>query len=91
MSNLLRAKHILVSHEYEAKDILRKLEQGESFEKLAQDFSECSSAKNGGDLGEFGRGKMIPEFEKALLALEPNTISKIVRTKFGYHIIKRLP
>lgn len=87
---LLRAKHILVSHEYEAKDILRKLSQGVSFEKLASDFSLCSSAKNGGDLGEFPKGRMVPAFEKALLALSAEEISGIVKTQFGYHIIKRL-
>lgn len=86
----MRAKHILVTHEYEAKDILKKLSQGESFEKLASDFSICSSAKNGGDLGEFPKGRMIPAFEKALLAMKPDQISGIVRTQFGYHIIKRL-
>lgn len=87
---MLRAKHILVSHEYEAKDILRKLSLGEAFEKLAADFSICSSAKNGGNLGEFPKGRMVPAFEKALLALKENEISGIVRTQFGYHIIKRL-
>jgi peptidyl-prolyl cis-trans isomerase C len=87
---LLRAKHILVSHEYEAKDILKKLTQGESFEKLAADFSICSSAKNGGSLGEFPKGRMVPSFEKALLTLKENEISGIVKTQFGYHIILRL-
>ena len=84
----MKAKHILVQHKYEAEDLLRKLSQGESFEKLAQDFSICSSAKNGGDLGEFPKGKMIPAFEKALLGLKNGEISGIVRTQFGYHIIK---
>lgn len=87
---MLRAKHILVSHEYEAKDILKKLAEGASFEKLAADFSICSSAKDGGNLGEFPKGRMIPAFEKALLLLKENEISGIVRTQFGYHIIKRL-
>lgn len=87
---ILKAKHILVNHEYEAKDILAKLAKGESFEKLAQDFSLCGSAKDGGDLGEFKKGMMVPSFEKALLSLSSNQISDIVRTQFGYHIIKRL-
>lgn len=87
---MLRAKHILVSHEYEAKDILRKLSQGEPFEKLASDFSLCSSSKDGGNLGEFPKGRMVPAFEKALLGLKENEISGIVKTQFGYHIIKRL-
>ena len=86
----LKAKHILVNHEYEAKDILKKLQAGEEFEKLARDFSLCGSAGNGGDLGEFSKGMMVSSFEKALLALAPQQISGIVKTQFGYHIIKRL-
>lgn len=87
---ILKAKHILVTHEYEAKDILKKLASGEEFEKLARDFSLCGSATNGGDLGQFKKGMMVTSFEKALLALAPNEISGIVKTQFGYHIIKRL-
>jgi peptidyl-prolyl cis-trans isomerase C len=85
----LRAQHILVSHEYEAKDLLKKLTQGEAFEKLARDFPICPSGKNGGSLGEFPKGRMVSVFEKALLKLKENEISEIVRTQFGYHIIKR--
>lgn len=88
MSNL-KAKHILVKHEYEAKDILKKLQDGKSFEELAKDFSMCPSSARGGDLGEFPRGRMVPAFEKAVLELKENEVSGIVRTQFGYHIIKR--
>ena len=84
-----KAKHILVSHEYEAKDLQVKLQRGESFEKLAGDFSLCPSGKQGGDLGEFPKGRMVPAFEKALEPLEPGEVSGIVRTQFGYHLIKR--
>lgn len=87
---ILKAKHILVTHDYEAKDILKKIEAGEEFEKLARDFSLCGSANNGGDLGSFKKGMMVAPFEKALLALAPNEISGIVKTQFGHHIIKRL-
>ncbi|MGE3609492.1 MAG: peptidylprolyl isomerase [Bacteriovoracaceae bacterium] len=86
---MLKAKHILVRHEYEAKDILRKLHEGTSFEDLAKDFSLCPSSKNGGDLGEFPKGKMVPAFEKALLSLKENEVSGIIKTQFGHHIIKR--
>lgn len=86
----LKAKHILVKHEFEAKDILRKLNEGVSFEVLAQDFSLCPSAVRGGDLGEFPKGRMVPSFEKALLQLKEKEISGIVRTQFGFHLIKRL-
>ena len=86
----LKAKHILVTHEYEAKDLLKKLQDGKSFEQLAKDFSLCSSAADGGDLGEFGPGMMVAPFEKALLQLKPNEVSGIVKTQFGFHLIKRL-
>lgn len=85
----LKAKHILVRHEYEAKDILRKLQDGKVFEDLAKDFSQCLSASRGGDLGEFSKGQMVPAFEKALLQLRENDVSGIVKTQFGFHIIKR--
>jgi parvulin-like peptidyl-prolyl isomerase len=83
------AKHILVDHEYEASDILKKISSGEKFEELARDYSTCGSAKDGGDLGEFSKGMMVKPFEKALLALEVGGISGIERTQFGYHIILR--
>lgn len=87
---LLSAKHILVTHEYEAKDIIKKIKEGKVFEDLARDFSICASSKSGGDLGEFSKGKMIPSFENALVKLSPGEISEIVKTKFGHHIIKRI-
>lgn len=86
----LKAKHILVQHEYEAKDILKKISEGKKFEDLAKDFSLCSSASQGGDLGEFSKGMMVPAFEKALLTLQTEGISAPVKTQFGFHIIKRL-
>lgn len=86
----IRAKHILVKNEYEAKDIIRKLKEGKDFEELARDFSLCPSAKRGGDLGEFPKGRMVPDFERALLQLKENEVSGIVRTQFGYHIIMRI-
>jgi peptidyl-prolyl cis-trans isomerase C len=86
----LKAKHILVAHEFEAKDLLKKLSEGKKFEDLARDFSLCSSAADGGDLGTFSKGMMVPAFEKALLTLMPNEVSGIVKTQFGYHLIMRL-
>jgi peptidyl-prolyl cis-trans isomerase C len=86
---MLKAKHILVRHEFEARDLQRKLSQGSTFEDLARDFSLCPSGARGGDLGEFPRGKMVPAFEKALLSLGPGEVSGIVRTQFGFHLIKR--
>lgn len=84
------AAHILVDHEYEAKDLQKKLAEGADFATLARDFSTCPSGKDGGNLGEFGKGMMVPSFEKAAFALLPGEVSEIVRTQFGYHLIKRL-
>lgn len=85
----IRASHILVDHEYEAQDLLRALSQGKSFEELAAKYSKCPSARQGGDLGRFAEGRMVEAFEEAAFALKPGEVSKPVRTKFGYHLIKR--
>lgn len=85
----IKARHILVAQEFEAGDLLKKLEQGESFEGLAQKFSQCPSGRQGGDLGEFGRGQMVAPFEEAAFALEVDQISGPVKTAFGYHLIQR--
>lgn len=83
------AKHILVKAQFEADDLLRKINEGVSFEELAKKYSQCPSGKSGGDLGEFGRGRMVPAFEEAAFALAVNEVSVPVRTQFGYHLIKR--
>jgi peptidyl-prolyl cis-trans isomerase C len=85
----IRVSHILVEHEYEIGDIRRKLDQGEEFAALASKFSRCPSAKAGGDLGFFGRGRMVEAFDEAAFNLTVNEISKPVRTRFGYHLIRR--
>lgn len=72
----------------QAEDILARARNGEDFATLATQFSEGPSKTNGGDLGFFGRGMMIPAFEEATFKLEQNGISDIVTTSFGYHIIK---
>jgi hypothetical protein len=72
-----------------AEEVLKRVRAGEDFAKLAKEFSTDSvSAEKGGDLGWFGPGDMVPEFEKAAYALKPGEISDVVETKFGYHIIK---
>ncbi len=86
----ITAKHILVDQEHQAQDIIKKLNANENtFEELAQKFSSCPSGKEGGDLGEFGKGQMVSEFEEAAYALNPGDVSGPVRTQFGYHLIKR--
>lgn len=71
-----------------AEDILKKVKSGEEFSKLAKEYSEDGSASNGGDLGFFTKGEMVPEFEAAAWGLKPGEVSELVKTKYGYHIIK---
>lgn len=92
MANKITAKHILVAKKSLAEDIIEQLNAGSAkFEDLAKKYSDCPSRKKGGSLGEFGQGQMVKEFEKAAFALQKNQITQIpVKTKFGYHVIKRV-
>jgi peptidyl-prolyl cis-trans isomerase C len=84
------ASHILVATEEEAREIYGRIASGEStFEEEALAHSTCPSKANGGNLGEFGRGQMVPEFDRAVFAMEVGEItSEPVQTQFGYHLIK---
>jgi parvulin-like peptidyl-prolyl isomerase len=90
MPDKVHCAHILVKTEQEAKTVLERLNKGEKFANIAREISLCPSGKRGGDLGTFGRGKMVREFETAAFALNKGETSPAVKTKFGYHIIKRL-
>ncbi|MCL5007605.1 MAG: peptidyl-prolyl cis-trans isomerase [Candidatus Marsarchaeota archaeon] len=90
MTEKIRCEHILVEKQSIANQLLERIKKGESFEKLAQENSIDSSRKRGGDLGFFGRGMMVREFEKAAFGLEVGEVSQVVKTQFGYHIIKRV-
>ncbi|MEK6555379.1 MAG: peptidylprolyl isomerase [Bdellovibrionota bacterium] len=83
------ARHILVEQRHEAEDLIKKMEQGSTFEELAAKFSKCPSKARGGDLGSFGKGRMVPSFEEAAFGLEVNQVSQPVQTQFGYHLIQR--
>ncbi|WP_418791902.1 peptidylprolyl isomerase [Phosphitispora sp. TUW77] len=85
----VKASHILVETEEKANEIKKKLSDGQDFAQLAKDNStDTMSKENGGDLGFFGSGDMVAEFEKAAFALEVGEISSPVKSEFGYHIIK---
>ena len=90
MPNRIHCAHILAKTEKAANTVLERLKKGEKFANIAKQVSLCPSKKRGGDLGTFSRGKMVKEFEKAAFTLQKGQISPIVKTKFGYHIIKRL-
>jgi peptidyl-prolyl cis-trans isomerase C len=95
-----RASHILVGVDpkataeekqkakQKADDLLKQVKGGADFAELAKKESTCPSSKNGGDLGEFGRGQMVKPFEDAAFGLKPGEVSGVVETQFGYHIIK---
>ncbi len=82
------AKHILVSEREEAEKIAAEIAAGKPFEDAAREYSSCPSKARGGDLGAFGRGQMVKEFEDAAFSMEKNTVSAPVKTQFGYHLIK---
>ena len=84
-----RASHILVKERDLAQELLRKLKTGARFEAVAKEFSTCPSKSKGGDLGWFAPGKMVRPFEEAVKRLSHGRISGVVRTQFGYHIIKK--
>lgn len=86
----IQASHILVEDEELAKDLIKQLDEGADFAELAKEHSTDTSAENGGELGSFGRGKMVAEFEEAVFALKDGEYTKEpVQSQFGYHIIKR--
>lgn len=86
----VNASHILVDSEEKAKGIYEKIEKGEiSFEDAAKEYSSCPSKDNGGSLGDFGKGQMVPEFDAAVFAMAVGEVTKEpVQTQFGYHLIR---
>ena len=83
------ARHILVATEAEARDLKQRLVGGEDFSDVAREHSTCPSAAQGGSLGEFGQGDMVPEFDAVVFGdLPVGTVSDPVKTEFGYHLIE---
>lgn len=83
------ASHILVDSEEKANELLSKIQSGEAaFEACAKECSSCPSGQNGGNLGEFGHGQMVKEFDEACFSMEVGELRGPVKTQFGYHIIR---
>ncbi len=104
MSDQIHASHILVGHAQahgassqltkedaltKINDLKSKIGLGDDFGDMAREHSDCPSSGQGGDLGPFGRGAMVPEFDKAAFELDEGAISDVVETDFGYHLIHR--
>ena len=90
MAQQVHAANILGKSEDKAKELLTKVNAGESFGDLAKKYSDCPSGKKGGDLGWFGRGQMVKEFEEAAFNGQKGATVGPVKTQFGWHIIKIL-
>ncbi|MCX4189293.1 peptidylprolyl isomerase [Methylophaga sp. OBS3] len=82
------ARHILVESEQICKELKREIEEGADFADVAREHSSCPSSAQGGDLGEFGPGMMVPEFDKVVFSAPVNTVQGPVKTQFGYHLLE---
>ena len=83
-----QARHILVPSEETANDLKTQIEGGTDFAEVAKEHSTCPSGKSGGDLGTFGQGQMVPEFDQVIFRDELNVVHGPVQTQFGYHLIE---
>jgi len=84
----VKANHILVDTKEKAEEILNEIKEGLDFQEAARKYSSCPSKNNGGNLGYFTRGRMVPEFEEAAFKMNKGDISNPVKTQFGYHLIE---
>ena len=82
------ARHILVETESQCEELKQQILAGAEFADVAKQFSTCPSGKSGGDLGEFGRGQMVKEFDEVVFNDELNTVHGPVKTQFGYHLLE---
>ena len=82
------ARHILVDNEEQCGELKNQILGGTDFAEVAKEHSRCPSGKQGGDLGEFGQGQMVREFDEVVFSGELNTVHGPVKTQFGYHLIE---
>jgi len=82
------ARHILVDSEEICLELKKEIEEGADFADVAKQNSSCPSGSTGGDLGEFGPGMMVPEFDKVVFSAPVNTVQGPVKTQFGYHLLE---
>ena len=83
-----KARHILVKTQQICEDLKSQIESGEDFAAIAKKHSTCPSGTSGGDLGEFGPGMMVPEFDKVVFSAPINVVQGPVKTQFGYHLLE---
>lgn len=83
-----KARHILVPTQAECETLKKQIEGGADFAEIAKKHSKCPSGKQGGNLGEFGPGQMVAEFDKVVFSAPVNTVQGPVKTQFGYHLIE---
>jgi peptidyl-prolyl cis-trans isomerase C len=82
------ARHILVSTKKQCEELKTKIAEGADFADIAKMHSSCPSGRNGGNLGQFGPGQMVPEFDQVVFSAEVNTVQGPVQTQFGYHLLE---
>ena len=82
------ARHILVDTEEQCLQLKERIENGEDFAEIAKEFSSCPSKAQGGDLGQFGPGMMVKEFDEVVFSADVNTLQGPVKTQFGYHLLE---
>ena len=82
------ARHILVDSEEQCQQLKTEIENGSDFADIARQHSTCPSGKSGGNLGSFGPGAMVPEFDQVVFSAPVNTVQGPVKTQFGYHLLE---
>jgi peptidyl-prolyl cis-trans isomerase C len=82
------ARHILVDSEEQCLQLKDRIANGEDFGDIAKEFSSCPSKAQGGDLGQFGPGMMVKEFDEVVFSADVNTLQGPVKTQFGYHLLE---